>query len=70
MIFCELVNEVILENQKPDFLPKIKRNNPNYEETLRNINMALNEIRLIKHISVPQSILNLRDTDLIKVINS
>ena len=70
MIFCELVNEVILENQKPDFLPKIKLNNPNYEEILRNINMALNEIRLIKHISVPQNILILRDTDLIKVIDS
>jgi len=56
IIFCELVNEVILKNRKPDFLTQVKNDNLTYQDSLHNINNALNEIKLLKDPRIPQNV--------------
>jgi len=68
IIFCELVNEVILKNRKPDFLTQVKNDNLTYQDSLHNINMALNEIKLLKDPRTPQNIQALKPHELISVI--
>jgi hypothetical protein len=65
VIFCEIVNEIILHNQKPDFLPKIKINQPNYEESIRNATMALTELKSMRTLNLPSHIANLKETDIL-----
>jgi hypothetical protein len=67
VIFCEIVNEIILKNQKPDFLPKIKQNNPTFNDILENIRMALFEIKSIRNYDVPRHIHEIRDSELTNV---
>ena len=67
IIFCELVNEVILKNRKPDFLTQVKNDNLTYQDSLHNINMALNEIKLLKDSRIPQNIHALKPHELISV---
>jgi len=56
-----------LKNQIPDFLPKIISNDPNYEEKLHNMTMALSEIKSMRNIAVPPSIKELSTSQLIQV---
>lgn len=67
IVFCELVNEIILKNQIPDFLPKIVSNDPNHDEKLHNATMALSEIKSMREYTVPQSIKELKSHELLQV---
>jgi len=67
IIFCELVNELILKNQIPDFLPKIVSHDPTHEEKLHNITMALSEIKSMRTINIPTEIKELTIFDLMQV---
>jgi len=68
IIFCELVNEVILKNRKPDFLTQVKNDNLTYQDSLHNINNALNEIKLLKDPRIPQNVHAFKAHELISVI--
>lgn len=68
VIFCELVNELILKNQIPDFLPKIVSHDPTHEEKLHNITMALSEIKSMRTISIPTEIKAITIFDLMQVL--
>jgi len=67
IIFCELINEVVLNNRKPDFLTQVKNNNLTYQDSLYNINMALNEIRSINNPAIHSEVKNLKAHELISV---
>jgi len=69
LIFCELVNEVVLNNQKPDFLTRVKNNNLTYQDSLHNMNMALNEIRTYNSSKIQPDVKNLKAHELISVKN-
>lgn len=67
VVFCELVNEIVLRNSKPDFLPQVKNDNLTYQDSLHNINMALSEIRSFKGVRAPPEVSELKSHELISV---
>lgn len=67
VIFCELVNEFVLQNSKPEFLRKINCNNPKKEQIIQNFEIALAEIRQNHQIIKPPFIFKLQPSTLAEV---
>jgi hypothetical protein len=57
-------------NTKPDFLTQVKMDNITYQDSLRNLDMALAEIRSIRNKRPSQKVADLKSQDLANVFQS
>jgi len=68
VVFCEIINEKILQNQRPDFLPKIRNHNPSYYDSIYNMEMALQALTSQKAVlNIPPEIEQLKSQEVVKV---
>lgn len=67
VIFCEIVNEVILRNQKPNFLLQINLAKSGNEDVIRNFQLALAEIREHCEGILPAYLQNVTPQSLVQV---
>ena len=68
VVFCEIINEKILQNQRPDFLPKIRNHNPSYYDSIYNVEMALQALTSQRAVlNIPPEIEQLKSQEVVKV---